>query len=107
MYALLIPRQIKPEHKEHFIEILKEHGRGSRATEPQTKRYEFYQDPSDTNRIWLYEAYVDAAALQVHVKGAPHIEAMKAIQDCGCEEDRPEGVFMRADSIWSFETEES
>lgn len=107
MYALLIPRQIKPDHKEHFIEILKQHGRGSKATEPQTKRYEFYQDPGDTNRIWLYEAYVDEAALQTHVQGAPHIKAMKAIQDCGCEEDRPEGGFMRADSIWSFETEDS
>ncbi len=62
MYALLIPRQIKPDHKGHFIESLKEHGRGSKASEPDTKRYEFYQDPDDTNRIWLYEAYTDKAA---------------------------------------------
>ena len=107
MHALLIPRQIKPDHKEHFIEFLKEHGRGSKAIEPRTLRYEFYQDPADTNLIWLYEAYEDEAALQVHVQGEPHIKAMKAIQECGCEEDRPEGGFMRADSIWSFETVEN
>jgi autoinducer 2-degrading protein len=106
MYALLIPRQIKPDHKEHFIDNLKEHGRESKASEPDSKRYEFYQDPDDTNRIWLYDAYADKAALGVHVKGAPHIQAMEAIKECGCEEERPEGGFMRADSIWSFETEE-
>ena len=107
MYALLIPRQIKPDHKGHFIESLKEHGRGSKAFEPDTKRYEFYQDPDDTNRIWPYEAYADKAALGVHVKSAPYIQAMEAIQECGCEEERPEGGFIRANSIWSFETEES
>lgn len=106
MFALFFPRQIKPGHKEHFIEFLKEHGRGSKATEPETLRYEFFQDPTDANRIWLYEAYVDEAALQVHVEGTPHVQAVKSIQDCGCEEERPDGGFMRAYSIWSSESEE-
>ena len=56
MIAAFIPMQIKPGHKDHLIEALKDHSRIATATEPGTNRIDIYQDPEDADRIWFYEA---------------------------------------------------
>jgi quinol monooxygenase YgiN len=40
-------------------------------TEPGTLQYEVLTDIEDDNRIIVFERYVDAAALQVHLESTP------------------------------------
>jgi len=74
MFGAIFVMKIKPGHKEHLIEALKEHGSVAAATEPGLRRFDIYPDPNDPNRIWFYEAYEDEEAFNVHLKGPSHVE---------------------------------
>ena len=69
MVGAMFVMKIRPGHKEHLIEALKERGRIAAATEPGLRRFEFYPYGNDTDRIWFYEGYVDEEALNIHLKG--------------------------------------
>ncbi len=74
MVGAIFVMKIRPGHKGHLIEALKEHGRIAAATEPGLGRFDFYSDPNDHNGTWFYEAHVDEEALSTHLKGPPHVE---------------------------------
>ena len=71
MIALIVTIQIKPEHKEAFMESMYGDARGSNNDESGCLRFDVLQDTEDPNRIFLYEIYQDEAALDAH-RQAPH-----------------------------------
>ena len=71
MIALIVTIQIKPEHREAFMESMFGDARGSNNDEPGCLRFDVLQDSEDPNRIFLYEIYKDEAALDAH-RQAPH-----------------------------------
>ena len=71
MIALIVTFQIKPEHREAFMESMFGDARGSNNDEPGCLRFDVLQDSEDPNRIFLYEIYRDDAALEAH-RQAPH-----------------------------------
>ena len=44
MFGGIFVMKIKPGHREHLIEALKEHGRAAKATEPGLRRFDIYPD---------------------------------------------------------------
>ncbi|MFQ5934023.1 MAG: putative quinol monooxygenase [Dehalococcoidia bacterium] len=71
MKVLLVTIDIKPEHKERFMEEMLLDAKGSNENEPSCLRFDILQDDENPNRIHLYEVYRDEAALEAHTK-APH-----------------------------------
>ena len=71
MQALIVTIQMKPEHREAFMEAMLDDARGSVGNEPGCFRFDVVQDGEDPNRIHLYEVYLDEAAIEAH-RQAPH-----------------------------------
>ncbi len=71
MQALVVKIQIKPEHREAFMDSMLEDARGSIGNEPGCLRFDVVQDVEDANTIYLYEVYKDDAAIEAH-RQAPH-----------------------------------
>ena len=72
MLGAILRFQVKPEHREAFVQALIEHGSAAVPTEPQTLRFDVIADQGDPNRIFLYEAYADPDALSTHLNGDSH-----------------------------------
>ena len=62
---------MKPEHRERFIEEMLLDARGSVETEPGCLRFDVLQDNENPNRLYLYEVYRDEAEEEAHMK-TPH-----------------------------------
>ena len=71
MIALIVTIEIKPDHREAFMESMMDDARGSNNDEPGCLRFDVLQDNGDPNKIHLYEVYKDQAALDAH-RQAPH-----------------------------------
>ena len=71
MQAIIVTIQIKPDHREAFIEAMLDDARGSVGNEPGCLRFDVLQDAEDPNRIHLYEVYRDQSALESH-RDMPH-----------------------------------
>ena len=71
MIALIVTIQIKPDHREAFMESMMDDARGSNNDEPGCLRFDVLQDNEDPNKIHLYEVYKDQAAVDAH-RAAPH-----------------------------------
>ena len=78
MYALLVTLTIKPEGRDRFLAAIEDDATCSERDEPGCLRFNVLQDESDPNRIYLYEVYRDAAALDAHRK-SPHYERFAAV----------------------------
>ena len=71
MIALVVTIQIKPEHRQAFIDSMMDDARGANLDEPGCLRFDVVQDSDDASRLHLYEVYKDQAALEAH-RQAPH-----------------------------------
>ncbi|WP_216853849.1 putative quinol monooxygenase [Phytoactinopolyspora halotolerans] len=71
MYHIAVYFDVPSERREEFIAAALEDGRNSAKDEPGTVRFELIEDAEQANRFYLNEAYEDADAFDVHVKG-PH-----------------------------------
>ena len=63
MYVIIAPIQIKEGCKEEFVKALLPNAQAAANTEPGCLRFDVIQDAGDTNRLWVYEIYVDEARL--------------------------------------------
>ncbi|BCS88044.1 putative quinol monooxygenase [Pseudodesulfovibrio sediminis] len=80
MFAVIVKVQIKPEHRDEFIEEMFADGRGSVDNEPDCLLFNIVEDGEDPNKLHLYEVYKDAEAFEKHTT-MPHftkwVEATK------------------------------
>ena len=59
--------EVKPEHRNAFVELMKNHARHSRA-EDGCQQFDVLVPQEDQTRVLLVEAWRDQAALDVHAK---------------------------------------
>jgi (4S)-4-hydroxy-5-phosphonooxypentane-2,3-dione isomerase len=71
MFGILFRVEANPGKRQELIDLLRWSGEVGRDQEPGTLRFEFYQDPEDENRLYVYEAYRDRAAFEAHQQNEP------------------------------------
>jgi hypothetical protein len=59
MLGAILRFDVKPEHREAFIQAVAEHGRVAVPTEPGTLRFDVIANQDDPIRVFLYEAYAE------------------------------------------------
>ena len=64
---IVVEFEVKPEHRNAFVELMKNHARLSR-TEDGCQQFDVLLPQSDQSRVLLVEAWRDQAALDVHAK---------------------------------------
>jgi len=64
---IVVEFEVKPEHRDAFIELIKGHAQRSRA-EDGCQQFDVLLPQEDQRRVLLVEAWRDQAALDVHIK---------------------------------------
>jgi len=64
---IVVEFEVKPEHRNAFVELMKNHARLSR-TEDGCQQFDVLLPQNDQSRVFLVEAWRDQAALDVHAK---------------------------------------
>jgi quinol monooxygenase YgiN len=64
---IVVEFEVKPEHRNQFIELMKGHAQRSRA-EDGCQQFDVLMPQEDHSRVLLVEAWRDQAALDVHSK---------------------------------------
>ena len=64
---IVVEFEVKPEHRNQFIELMKGHARRSQA-EDGCQQFDVLLPQDDQSRVFLVEAWRDQAALDVHAK---------------------------------------
>lgn len=77
MFQFVVSFTVKPEHRDHFVQVARKTGRDSLANEPGSLRFEVIADDSDPDVFYLNEAYEDADAFSAHASG-PYFAAFFA-----------------------------
>jgi autoinducer 2-degrading protein len=72
MKALVVTIDVKPEHREAFIEELIKNAVGSEEREPGCLVFNVAQDSANPDVMHLFEVYRDQEAVDIHMK-APHV----------------------------------
>jgi (4S)-4-hydroxy-5-phosphonooxypentane-2,3-dione isomerase len=78
MHIIVVSLQLNEEYRDAFVEAVVEEAQAVIRDEPGCLCYDVVQDGADSNRIWLYEVYKDAAAHQAHLQ-TPHFLKLQAI----------------------------
>ncbi len=81
MLGAILRFDVKPEHRETFVQAVVEHGRTAVPTEPGTVRFDVIVDQDDANRIFLYEAYTDPEAFNAHLAGESHQQFVRTMTE--------------------------
>ena len=71
MHAVVVTIQMKPEHRDEYVEATLENGRSSLQNEPGCLRFDMLHDESDPNRLYLYIVFKDRGAQEAH-RQMPH-----------------------------------
>jgi len=64
---IVVEFEVKSDHRNQFIELMKEHAQRSRA-EDGCQQFDVLMPQEDHSRVLLVEAWRDQAALDVHSK---------------------------------------
>ena len=81
MLGAILRFDVKPEHRDAFLQAVVEHGRAAVPEEAGTLRFDVILDQDDPNRILLYEAYADAEAFGVHLAGGSHQQLVQILSE--------------------------
>ncbi len=65
-FAVAVRFQIKPEHTDDFLAVVRTQAANSLAREPDCHQFDVCTDGDDRCRVFLYETYTDAEAFQTH-----------------------------------------
>jgi autoinducer 2-degrading protein len=80
MNLVCVHIQVKPEHREAFIEATLENARNT-TQEPANLRFDVLQQADDPNRFVLYEVYRDEAGAKAHKTTAHYARWAEAVKD--------------------------
>ncbi len=102
LYIIIANIEIKPEHREAYMEAMLDDAKGSVENEPGCLRFDVLQNREDPNKIHLYEVYRDEAAVDAHVQ-QPHF--IKWRDTVGDWHAKPPDIFkctnvFPSDSAW-------
>ena len=68
MFAVTVTFRVKEAFAEQFAENVIRQARNSLMNEKNCHRFDVCIDPSDPQRVFLYELYTDSAAFDAHLK---------------------------------------
>ena len=68
--AMVVEYRVKPDHREAFLRLMREHAAGTLAEEAGCLQFDVLLPQEDESRVFLYEVYRDGAALQEHNKSS-------------------------------------
>lgn len=80
MFGILFRVTVKPTKRKAFVQFIKEDAQVAQKLEPGTLRFDLYQDPTDKNAFYVYEAYRDKAAFKKHQQNEPYKEWASCVQ---------------------------
>lgn len=80
MIALVVTLQVQPERHEEFVTAITENAARSVGDEPGCVRFDVSRGVDDELRYWLYELYVDQAAVDAH-RAARHFAVWRSAAD--------------------------
>ena len=103
MNAFFITLNVKTQHLEAFTEASFADARGSVRDEPDCLRFDVLQDANLPNRFYLYEVYIDDAAMNAHLE-TPHFKTwMTSVEDMldGPMEILPMSTAFPSDTGWN------
>ena len=75
-YTLLVTIQLKPQHREAFIQEMLADARSALEAEPGVVQFDMHQAEDDPNRFYMYEVFRDEAAFQAHLQ-TPHVDRLR------------------------------
>jgi autoinducer 2-degrading protein len=82
MFALFVTIDVKPEHREAFMEATMGDADGSNNNEPGCLRFDVLQDNNDPNRVYLFEVYKERSDWEVAHRQTPHyLKWRETVQD--------------------------
>jgi (4S)-4-hydroxy-5-phosphonooxypentane-2,3-dione isomerase len=82
MFSLIVSVQVRPEHREQFLQVIAENAAASVRVEPGCYRFDVAEDAGQPNHFFFYEIYRDVQAFAEH-KAAPHFAVWRAAAaDC-------------------------
>lgn len=104
MFIILAPVQLKPEHRDDYIQAAVEAAPEMVSNDRiGCVRCDVIQDADDPNRIWFYEVFLDEAAYQAHIKTPFFKEYIDKTNDWA-EEHAPDaprlGAPIGSSNIW-------
>ena len=73
MYGGLVKLVAQPGRKPGVIEFLRWDADVARRDEPGTLRFDVWEVENERDAVYLYEAYVDRAAFDVHERSVPKV----------------------------------
>ena len=68
MYSILVAINVKPEHREPFIEASVAEAKGVIESEPGVFQWHMLVDESNPNRFYFFEIFRDEEALKEHLE---------------------------------------
>jgi quinol monooxygenase YgiN len=99
MYIILVPIQIKQEHREAYIQAATEATSNSVNKERGFLRCDLIQDADDPNRVWYYEVFTDEAAHKAQLQTQLVKKFTETTKDWQ-EEEQPQGAGIGSYNIW-------
>ncbi|AJJ62710.1 (4S)-4-hydroxy-5-phosphonooxypentane-2,3-dione isomerase [Yersinia aldovae] len=79
MHVTLVEINVKEDKVEQFIEVFRANHQGS-ILEPGNLRFDVLQDESIPTRFYIYEAYVDEAAVAAHKKTPHYLKCVEQLE---------------------------
>src|SRR5690242_14316652 len=76
---IVVEFEVKPEHRNQFIELIKGHAQRSRA-EDGCQQFDVLLPQEDQSRVFLVEAWRDQAALEMHSRNPMLAETRETYQ---------------------------
>ncbi|AJI83365.1 autoinducer-2 (AI-2) modifying protein LsrG [Yersinia enterocolitica] len=79
MHVTLVEINVKEDKVEQFVEVFRANHQGS-LLEPGNLRFDVLQDESIPTRFYIYEAYVDEAAVAAHKKTPHYLRCVEELE---------------------------
>ena len=79
MHVTLVEINVKEDKVEQFVEVFRANHQGS-LPEPGNLRFDVLQDESIPTRFYIYEAYVDEAAVAAHKKTPHYLRCVEELE---------------------------
>jgi len=79
--AVVVEFHVKPEHRQAFEKIIRDHARKTLETEPGCKRFDVMIPKKEDGRVLLCEVYADDAAFKAHSEMPRLMEVRNAYKD--------------------------
>ncbi|MEO4045858.1 putative quinol monooxygenase [Pseudomonas sp. CAU 1711] len=87
MYSIILKTRLKPGSREAFLAAMRDNAAASVRDEPGCLAFDLLCDHGDPDLVWLYEVYVDEAALDAHMQTAHFLASRPLVEPLILQQD--------------------